>query len=85
MINTKLRNIPKHLLLDSNLREKFLSRFDTKILVSKLVDSPHSEACINLAAEYVDSIQDLASGITSYLTYNKNPITEKILNTAKIT
>lgn len=81
MIDIKLRNIPKNLLLDSNLREKFLSRFNTKILVSKLTDSPHSQDCINLAAEYVNSIQDLPISytFTSYLTYNKNPITEKIL------
>jgi len=81
MIDVKLRNIPKNLLLDSNMREKFLSRFNTKILVSKLTDSPYSQDCINLAAEYVNSIQDLPISYTfaGYLTYNKNPITEKIL------
>jgi hypothetical protein len=83
-IDQKLRIIPKKLLLDPDLREKFLKRFSTKLLINKLVDSPHSEQCINLAAEYVNGIQDIPGSIAMYLTYNKNPITEKILRTSSL-
>lgn len=84
LIDKSLSNIPRKLLLDPDIREKFLSRFGTKILINKLLESPVSEVGVNLAAEYVNSIQDLPASITGYLTYNKNPITEKILKTSSL-
>jgi len=85
LINQSLSKISKSALIeDPDLREKFLSRFSTKLLINNLLESPRSEKGINIAAEYVNSIQDLPISITGYLTYIKNPITEKILRTSSL-
>lgn len=79
VIDVKLKGIPRNLLLDSDLREKFLSRFSVKDLIVKLLESPSSEKYNDLAAEYINSIQDLPPSIAFYLAIEKNSITEKIL------
>ena len=85
IINASLSKIPKYALINEpDLREKFLSRFSPKLLVHKLLESPSSENGANIAAEYINSIEDLPISITMYLTYNKNPITEKILKTSSL-
>jgi hypothetical protein len=83
-IDSKLKEIPRKFLLNPNIREKFISRFSAKDLIGKLSESPHSEQCVNLAAEYVNGIQDIPGSIVMYLTFNKNPITEKILRTSSL-
>ena len=83
LIDRILSKISKSALIeDPDLREKFLSRFSTKLLINNLLESPRSEKDALVAAEYVNSIEDLPISITGYLTYNKNPITEKILRTS---
>jgi len=85
LINQSLSKISKSALIeDPDLREKFLSRFSPKLLVNNLLESPRSEKDALVAAEYVNSIQDLPISITGYLTYSKNPITEKILRTSSL-
>jgi hypothetical protein len=84
LIDKSISNIPGDVLRDSDLREKFLKRFGNKELVSKLLSSGNRANNVNIAAEYVNSIQDLPISITGYLTYNKNPITEKILRTSSL-
>jgi hypothetical protein len=79
IIDVKLKEIPRNLLLDSNLREKFLSRFSTKDLIVKLLDNTRFIKNDDLAAEYINSIEDLPLNIASYLAIEKNSITEKIL------
>ena len=78
-INVKLKEIPRNLLLDADLREKFLSRFSTKDLIVKLLDDTRFIKNDDLAAEYINSIEDLPLNIAIYLAIEKNSITEKIL------
>jgi len=79
IIDVKLKEIPRNLLLDSNLREKFLSRFSTKDLIVKLLDNTRFIKNDDLAAEYINGIEDLPLNIAIYLAIEKNSITEKIL------
>jgi hypothetical protein len=79
VIDSKLKEIPRNLLLDADLREKFLSRFSTKDLIVKLLDDTRFIKNDDLAAEYINSIEDLPLNIAIYLAIEKNSITEKIL------
>ena len=85
LIDKNISNIPGKILEDNlDLREKFLSRFSVKNLINKLLEYPYSEKSVNLAAEYINNTEDLPNSITGYLTYNKNPITEKILRISSL-
>jgi hypothetical protein len=79
IIDIKLKEIPRNVLLDPDIREKFLKRFSDKDLIVKFLDLPREEKYNNFAAEYINSVQDLPSSIASYLAFSKNSITEKIL------
>jgi hypothetical protein len=85
IIDKSLFKISKSVLLDNpDLREKFLSKFSVRHLIIKLLQYPNNEQCDNLAAEYVNSVQDIPMEAITYLTLNKNPIIEKILRISSL-
>jgi hypothetical protein len=85
LIDKSLYNISRSVLLDnSDLRERFLSKFSVRHLIIKLLQYPINEQCDNLAAEYVNSLQDIPTEAMIYLTLNKNPIIEKILRISSL-
>jgi len=83
-IDDTLQEIPRSLLLDPDIREKYLKRFSPKDLVVKLLESPRLEKYNNLATEYISSIQDVPSSIAFYLAIEQNSITEKLLKISGI-
>lgn len=84
IIDVTLQEIPRSLLLDSDIREKYLKRFSPKDLVVKLLESPRLEKYNNLATEYINSIQDVPTSIAFYLAIEQNSITEKLLRISGI-
>ncbi len=85
LIDKSISNIPGKILADNlDLREKFLSRLSKRKLLYKLLEGSFSEKAVNIATEYINSTEDIPNTITGYLTYNKNPITEKILRISSL-
>jgi hypothetical protein len=83
-IDNQLKEIPRSLLLDPDIREKYLKRFSQKDLVVKLLDSPRLEKYNNLATKYINSIQDVPPSIAVYLAIQQNSIAEKLLKISGI-
>ena len=52
------------------------------VVLLKYGQLEHLQDLLHNGNIYVNSIEDLPISITGYLTYNKNPITEKILRTS---